>query len=307
MRSFPRHDPRLTFRSRFLRRRRRASRPASALVVVSAAVLVSAMSGPAAAAEQRAPAAPPQVIPMPASLTAVPGGSFELTRDTRISVTSRAALGVATALAERLRRATGFPLPVRVGGGIGITLGLSDASRAGGEDYTLTVSRHEVRLRAGTAEGLFRATQTLRQLLPAKAESPTARPGPWVVPGVRIADRPRFGWRGTMLDVSRHFFSVAEVKRYIDLAALYKINTLHLHLADDQGWRIVIDSWPRLATVGGSTEVGGGPGGFYTKADYGEIVRYAGERFITVVPEIDMPAHTHSAIASYPELGCSRP
>ncbi|HZB30997.1 MAG TPA: beta-N-acetylhexosaminidase [Streptosporangiaceae bacterium] len=262
------------------------------------------MSGPAAAAEQRAPAAPPQVIPMPASLTAVPGGSFELTRDTRISVTSRAALGVATALAERLRRATGFPLPVRVGGGIGITLGLSDASRAGGEDYTLTVSRHEVRLRAGTAEGLFRATQTLRQLLPAKAESPTARPGPWVVPGVRIADRPRFGWRGAMLDVSRHFFSVAEVKRYIDLAALYKVNRLHLHLADDQGWRIMIDSWPRLATIGGSTEVGGGPGGFYTKADYTEIVRYAAARYITVVPEIDMPGHTNAALASYAELNC---
>ena len=110
-----------------------------------------------------------------------------------------------------------------------------------------------------------------------------------------------------MLDVSRHFFTVDEVKQYVDLLALYKLNTLHLHLTDDQGWRIQIDSWPKLTTVGGSTEVGGGPGGWYTKADYADIVRYAGERFITVVPEIDMPGHTNAAIAAYPELGCSRP
>jgi hexosaminidase len=267
---------------------------------------VSAVSGPsgAAAADQATPAAPPRVIPVPASLTTVPGDSYELTRGTRISVTSRAALGVATALAQTLRRATGYPLPVRVGAGRGITLDLSDTPRTGREDYTLAVSREEVRLRARTAEGLFRATQTLRQLLPAKVESPTARPGPWVVPGVRIADRPRFGWRGAMLDVSRHFFSVAEVKRYLDLAALYKINRLHLHLADDQGWRIMIDSWPRLATFGGSTEVGGTPGGFYTKADYTEIVRYAAAHYITVVPEIDMPGHTNAALASYAELNC---
>jgi len=267
---------------------------------------VSAVSGPrgAAAADQATPAAPPRVIPVPASLTTVPGDSYELTRDTRISVTSRAALGVASALAQTLRHATGYPLPVRLGAGRGITLDLSDTPRTGREDYTLAVSRGEVRLRARTAEGLFRATQTLRQLLPAKVESPTARPGPWVVPGVRIADRPRFGWRGAMLDVSRHFFSVAEVKRYIDLAALYKINRLHLHLADDQGWRIMIDSWPRLAPFGGSTEVGGTPGGFYTKADYTEIVRYAAAHYITVVPEIDMPGHTNAALASYAELNC---
>jgi hexosaminidase len=97
------------------------------------------------------------------------------------------------------------------------------------------------------------------------------------------------------------------VKQYVDLLALYKLNVFHLHLSDDQGWRIQIDAWPKLAPVGGASEVGGGPGGFYTKADYAEIVRYAGERFITVVPEIDVPAHTHAAIAAYPELGCSRP
>jgi hexosaminidase len=109
-----------------------------------------------------------------------------------------------------------------------------------------------------------------------------------------------------MLDVARHFFTVDEVKQTIELLALYKLNTLHLHLSDDQGWRIQIDSWPNLTIVGGSTEVGGGPGGFYTKQDYASLVRYAQDRFITIVPEIDMPAHTNAAIASYPQLGCSK-
>ena len=117
---------------------------------------------------------------------------------------------------------------------------------------------------------------------------------------------PRFAWRGSMLDVARHFFTVDEVKQHIDFLALYKFNTLHLHLADDQGWRIQIASWPKLTRVGGSSEVGGGSGGFYTKADYAEIVQYAAARYITIVPEIDMPGHTNAAIAAYPKLGCSR-
>jgi len=168
----------------------------------------------------------------------------------------------------------------------------------------LDVSRGAARLSAHAPAGLFRGVQTFRQLMPAKVESPAVRPGPWPVAGVRIDDKPRFGWRGAMLDVSRHFFSVAEVKRYIDLASLYKINMLHLHLSDDQGWRIAIDSWPRLTTHGGSLEVGGTPGGFYTKRDYREIIRYAADQFITVVPEIDMPGHTNAALASYAELNC---
>ncbi len=130
------------------------------------------------------------------------------------------------------------------------------------------------------------------------------QPGPWLVAGGTIEDRPRYGWRGAMLDVSRHFFTVDEVKRYIDRVALYKYNKLHLHLSDDQGWRIAIDSWPRLATYGGSTEAGGGPGGHYTKDDYREIVRYAASRHLEVVPEIDMPGHTNAALASYAELNC---
>jgi hexosaminidase len=125
------------------------------------------------------------------------------------------------------------------------------------------------------------------------------------VPGTLIVDYPRFSYRGAMLDVARHFHPVASVKRYLDQLALYKINYFHLHLSDDQGWRIMIDSWPRLATYGGSTQVGGGAGGYYTKAQYSEIVQYAAARKITVIPEIDMPGHTNAAQASYAELNCT--
>ncbi len=116
---------------------------------------------------------------------------------------------------------------------------------------------------------------------------------------------PKYGYRGAMLDVARHFFTVDEVKKYIDLLAMYKINKLHLHLSDDQGWRIEIKSWPNLTNYGGSTEVGGGPGGFYTQEEYIELVSYAQERFITIIPEIDLPGHTNAALASYPELNCN--
>ena len=108
-----------------------------------------------------------------------------------------------------------------------------------------------------------------------------------------------------MLDVGRHFFPPADVKRYIDLLALYKFNQLHLHLSDDQGWRIEIAAWPNLTTHGGSTAVGGGTGGFYTKKDYADLVDYARTRFITIIPEIHMPSHINAALASYPELNCN--
>ena len=244
------------------------------------------------------------VIPKPASLKRS-GERFDLTRDTRI-VAGRGAWGVASGLAARLRRSTGYRLPVTRDPGRhpAIYLELGASKRLGGEGYRLRVSRRAVRVWAVTAAGLFNGVQTLRQLLPAKVESASARPGPWRVPGVSIGDRPRFPWRGAHLDVSRHFFSVAEVKRYIDLISQYKVNVLHLHLSDDQGWRIVIDSWPRLATYGGSTEVGGGPGGYYTKRDYRALVRYAAARHMTVVPEIDTPGHTNAALASYAQLNC---
>lgn len=124
------------------------------------------------------------------------------------------------------------------------------------------------------------------------------------LPGGEVTDQPAYGYRGAMLDVARHFFSVADVKRYIDLLSIYKINFLHFHLSDDQGWRIEIKSWPKLTEIGGKTEVGGGEGGFYTQEDFKEIIKYAADRFITIVPEIDLPGHTNAALASYAELNC---
>jgi hexosaminidase len=174
----------------------------------------------------------------------------------------------------------------------------------GDESYELRIAADGIRIVAQEPAGLFYGVQTLRQLLPWSIEYRAARPRPIVVPLATIIDRPRFAWRGAMLDVARHFFGVGDVKRYIDLIALYKLNRLHLHLSDDQGWRIEVKSWPNLTTHGGSTEVGGGPGGYYSQEQYADIVRYAKDRFITIVPEIDVPGHTNAALASYPELNC---
>jgi hexosaminidase len=173
----------------------------------------------------------------------------------------------------------------------------------GAEGYALTIATDRITASAPSAAGLFYAVQTLRQILPAELERGRLTSSR-AIRSVTIVDRPRFEWRGAMLDVSRHFLRPADVKRFIDVMALYKLNRLHLHLADDQGWRIEIKSWPNLARHGGSTAVGGGAGGFYTQAEYSDLVEYARRRFITVVPEIDMPGHTNAALASYAELNC---
>ena len=256
-----------------------------------------------------------RVVPAPVSVTPGTGAPFVFTATTTIAAASAGDAGRAgEALGALLRTATGFRFPVSAMDGPvpngAIVLRLGGAADLGLEGYDLTISADSVRLVAGTGAGLFHGVQTLRQLLPAAIEAEQSEHrmvGGWSIPAGRIVDQPRFAWRGAMLDVARHFFSVDEVEQYVDLLALYKLNTLHLHLSDDQGWRIQIDSWPKLTTLGGSTEVGGGAGGFYTKQDYAAIVHYAQDRYITVVPEIDMPAHTNAAIASYPELGCSRP
>ena len=240
------------------------------------------------------------VVPAPVSVEAS-GQGYALHAGSAVGV-SGDGRAVGEFLAGLLRRATGFAVPVGSSGDLTLAVVADAALRV--EGYRLAVSGAGVRIEAAGAAGLFRGITTLRQLLPARVECPEATPGPWPVPGVRIADRPRFAHRGAMLDVARHFFGVADVRRYLDLAALYKLNVLHLHLTDDQGWRLAIDSWPRLATHGGSTAVGGGAGGYFTKADFAEIVRYAAERFITVVPEIDTPGHTNAALASYAELNC---
>jgi len=174
----------------------------------------------------------------------------------------------------------------------------------GDEGYELVITDTLVTVTAHTATGLFYGAQTIRQLLPALVEYTAAYPRPLFLPVGRIVDAPRFGWRGAMMDVARHFRPPEDVKRFVDLMALYKLNRLHIHLSDDQGWRIEIPGWPRLTEHGGSTQVGGGPGGFYTAEEYADIVAYAADRFITVVPEIDMPGHTNAALSSYAELNC---
>ena len=189
-----------------------------------------------------------------------------------------------------------------------IVIALDTASSIGAEGYDLTIAPKTVTLKAASPAGLFYGAQTFRQLLPYWSEYEAImfrQPRPATVPPLHIRDTPRYEWRGAMLDVARHFFSVDEVKQFVDLLAMLKINRLHLHLADDQGWRIEIKKWPDLTTQGATTEVGGTPGGFYTQAQYADLVAYAADRFITIVPEIDMPGHTNAALSSVGELSCN--
>jgi hexosaminidase len=172
----------------------------------------------------------------------------------------------------------------------------------GPEAYSLSITKDSVILNSLTAAGAFRGIQTIRQLIPEESNDTLTTNPIWAIPTGKIMDNPQFEYRGSMLDVARHFFSVTDVKKYIDLLAYYKYNVLHLHLTDDQGWRIEIKSWPLLTEIGGSTEVGGEAGGFYTQEEYKEIVAYAAERHIMIVPEVDMPGHTNAASVSYPIL-----
>lgn len=249
------------------------------------------------------------LIPVPESV-APSDGAFAISADTTIYVdggnTELAAIG--HFLADRLGVATGYHIAVSTdappaNGSIHLTTGNADPS-LGEEGYVLTSTPDSLTVTALQPTGLFRGVQTIMQLLPPAIESNTVQDGPWLISAGVITDRPRFAWRGMMLDVARHFFSVADVKTLLDNMAYYKLNRLHLHLSDDQGWRIVINSWPNLAMHGGSTSVGGGAGGYFTQADYSDIVDYARRLYITVVPEIDMPGHTNAALASYAALNC---
>ena len=250
------------------------------------------------------------LIPAPVSVHPVPGEDFMVSPTSVITVSGGdATQPAATWLAAMLRQGTGYSIPIvpaTDASQSSISLSLGDAGAVLGEEgYGLSVSSAGVRIRANSGAGLFRGAQTLRQLLPPEIEAGNSKEtAQWVVPGGEITDHPRYRWRGAMLDVARHFFSVADVKRYVDLLALYKCNVLHLHLTDDQGWRIAIASWPLLATVGGSTAVDGDPGGYYSADDYRDIVEYAAARSVTIVPEIDAPGHVNAALAAYPELSC---
>ncbi len=248
------------------------------------------------------------IIPKPVSVVPT-GDSFDLTDQTDIYIQGESAelLKIGQYLADKLNPSTGLGIEVKTttevpaSGNIYLSLSEND-TELGDEGYELTITEKSVNLKANKPAGLFYGVQTIRQLLPSKVELATAQKGPWKMATGTIRDFPVYGYRGSMLDVARHFFEVEEVKSLIDQLAAYKMNVLHLHLSDDQGWRIEIKSWPNLTTHGGSTEVGGGPGGFYTQEQYSDIVKYAQDRFITIVPEIDMPGHTNAALASYPEL-----
>lgn len=250
------------------------------------------------------------IIPIPVSVSAT-GYAHTITEETviYISESNIETKNVAAYLSNMLHPSTGFDFKIEVADsepatGIYLIL-VSEKNELGTEGYELEVTEEIIRLSANQPEGLFRGIQTLRQLLPASIEAKSVQNQQWQVATGKIVDYPEYEHRGSMLDVSRHFFSKEDVKRYIDLIAAYKMNRLHLHLADDQGWRIEIKSWPNLTAHGGKTEVGGGEGGFYTQEDYKEIIKYAAQRYIMIIPEIDMPGHTNAALSSYPELNCS--
>lgn len=192
------------------------------------------------------------------------------------------------------------PLPERDGSDpVAVRLDISRGND-GSEGYELNITPDAISISGSDDAGVFWGLQTLRQLLPVSRGGAKAIE----LPTGTITDSPRFEWRGVMLDVARHFFAVEDVLRFIDAMALYKMNRLHLHLSDDQGWRLAIEGYPELTEIGGSTQVGNGPGGFYTHGDYRSIVEYAGARHVMVVPEIDLPGHTNAALSSRPELNC---
>ncbi|HXG65660.1 MAG TPA: beta-N-acetylhexosaminidase, partial [Blastocatellia bacterium] len=259
------------------------------------------------------------IIPQPVSLT-VREGSFTLRPETVI-ITDGATHPVGQLLSGWLAPATGHALRVRRAKkdqANSIILRIDPAlSRLGDEGYRLEVTPQRVMIRAPKAAGAFYAVQSLRQLLPPAVYAKSAQKGvAWSMPCVSIEDYPRFPWRGAMLDVGRHFMPKEVVLKFIDLLALHKMNTFHWHLTEDQGWRIEIKKYPKLTQVGAwrkETRVGhendkkgfdGKPhGGFYTQAEIREVVAYARQRFINIVPEIEMPGHAQAAIAAYPELG----
>ncbi|MDG4758004.1 beta-N-acetylhexosaminidase [Micromonospora sp. WMMD710] len=283
------------------------------LLAIAALALPLTLSAAPAVATPSTPARQlTDVIPAPVDTRPDARAAFRLSPLTviRTAPGSSAAWQVGRQLADTLRPATGYPLPVLPVPStplpeIALVLGGAD-HRVGQEGYQLDVTRRGVTIRATTPAGLFAGTQTLRQLLPADIEAPTRQRTTWTIPGGRIIDYPRFAYRGAMLDLARHFHTVDEITAYVDLISQYKINYLHLHLTDDQGWRIQIDSWPRLTTVGGGpgTGVDGVGPGYLTKADYQAVVAYAAARHVTIVPEIDMPGHTNAAQSTYPELNC---
>lgn len=258
-----------------------------------------------------------QVIPLPQSIKLTEEAPFKLNKKTVIAYTEGNQLLKKNAefLADYIKEATNNTLKVKaIANGTelknAIILSL-DSSVENNEGYTLTTTARNIRIAGKTANGVFYGVQTLRKSIPAEVKDKFVE-----MPSAVISDYPRFGYRGMMLDVGRHYFPVSFVKEYIDLLALHNMNTFHWHLTEDQGWRIEIKKYPKLTEIGSKrdcTVIGhnsgkydGTPyGGFFTQEEAKEIVKYAAERYITVIPEIDLPGHMLGALAAYPELGCT--
>ncbi len=257
------------------------------------------------------------IIPLPVSLEQQ-DGSFLVTSSTGV-VAQGPAANEAAKLVEALAPALGYRLKLvqdspTAKDSIQLKIEPSLRDRLGEEGYELEATADAIVIRAAAPAGLFYGIQTLRQLLPAAVFSKQKVEGvPWTVPCVRITDHPRFAWRGLLIDPARHFIPVPDVEQYLDTMALHKFNRLQVHFTDDQGWRVEIKKYPQLTQTGawmdfttivqGNKVEGHRPGGFYTQDDIRHLVRYAAERYITIVPEIEMPAHTGAAIVSYPQIG----
>jgi len=265
-----------------------------------------------ASAPARVAAPAPSFIPAPASLQ-LQDGSFALSAATVIVADGAEARAAAEQFQRTVNKTHGLDLKITGQGAPDNAIVFSlKASNTGGkpESYELEVTPQGIVVSASDAAGLFYGGVTLWQALPEASASGTLQ-----VPALRIEDAPRFGWRGFMMDPSRHFWSVDEVKRTIDAMALHKLNTLHWHLTDDQGWRIEIKQYPKLTQIGGCRIPAGDGGkdpktgaprpycGFYTQEQIRDVVKYAAERHITIVPEINVPGHATAAIAAYPEIG----
>ena len=273
--------------------------------ILSSILLISFLGlGMVSCSEKAVPLSENHIIPKPLSVTASEG-SFTLDQKTTLVASGDAAEvnPIISIFQSLIKPSTGFDLQTAESGESNFILfEIEQASQKTDGEYTISIEENSIKISASNGEGLFNGVQTLRQLMPAGIESSAKLGGKVKIGAGKIEDKPEYAYRGFMLDVARHFFPVEDVKHVIDLIAKYKINYLHLHLSDDQGWRIEIKSWPLLTEIGGKTEVGGGEGGFYTQEQYKDIVAYAQSKFITVVPEIDMPGHTNSALASYGQL-----
>ncbi len=279
---------------------------------LAVACLIAGLCAPMLHAEKAAAAL--DVIPRPARIE-IQSGAFELGPATRIDLetSSRDAHWVGEYLSGLLSKPMGRAIPVQVTNSAGqnhdaIIISLQGPATLGPEGYQLSVSRDAIHISAPKVAGLFYAVQTLRQMLPAQIERGARIGRPLKVQCARIQDRPRFAWRGLMLDCSRTFLSMAYLRRTIDLMALYKLNVLHLHLTDDQGWRLQMNEYPDLTAVAShfAKRFGGG-GGFYTQQQMRDLIAYARRRNIRIVPEIEMPGHSQEVLAAYPELACPVP